>query len=212
QSRRGAGDDLARARLGDHQHGGDPRRVGAGRPLPVLRARAHPAPQPALRARGLGGGDRDGQHGRGHAGPARHASPAAGVAAEGDGGRAERCPGDEGAHRPRRVMRHRRALAVTPPVLFLLVSLLHPLPDWAHIVDSLAPRWTLWMAVHVAQLVLVPLLVFSVWMLLGGLTVRRPGLARAALIVFAAFYSAFDTIVGLGTGLLVRRAMLLDGA
>ncbi|HEX2437153.1 MAG TPA: hypothetical protein VHT71_02515 [Methylomirabilota bacterium] len=109
-------------------------------------------------------------------------------------------------------MRHRRALAVTPPVLFLLVSLLHPLPDWAHIVDSLAPRWTLWMAVHVAQLVLVPLLVFSVWMLLGGLTGRLPGLARAALIVFAAFYSAFDTIVGLGTGLLVRRAMLLDGA
>lgn len=108
--------------------------------------------------------------------------------------------------------RHRRALAVTPPVLFLLVSLLHPLPDWAHIVDSLAPRWTLWMAVHVAQLVLVPLLVFSVWMLLGGLTGRLPGLARAALIVFAAFYSAFDTIVGLGTGLLVRRAMLLDGA
>jgi hypothetical protein len=109
-------------------------------------------------------------------------------------------------------MRHRRALAVTPPVLFLLVSLLHPLPDWAHIVDSLTPRWTLWMAVHVAQLVLVPLLVFSVWMLLGGLTGRLPGLARAALIVFAAFYSAFDTIVGLGTGLLVRRAMLLDGA
>jgi hypothetical protein len=68
------------------------------------------------------------------------------------------------------------------------------------------------MAVHVAQLVLVPLLVFSVWMLLGGLTGRLPGLARAALIVFAAFYSAFDTIVGLGTGLLVRRAMLLDGA
>jgi hypothetical protein len=109
-------------------------------------------------------------------------------------------------------MRHRRALAVTPPVLFLLVSLLHPLPDWAHIVDSLAPRWTLWMAVHVAQLVLVPLLVFSVWMLLGGLTGRLPGLARAALIVFAAFYSAFDTIVGLGTGLLVRRAMLRAGA
>jgi hypothetical protein len=109
-------------------------------------------------------------------------------------------------------MRHRRALAVTAPVLFLLVSLLHPLPDWAHIVDSLAPRWTLWMAVHVAQLVLVPLLVFSVWMLLDGLTGRLPSLARAALIVFAAFYSAFDTIVGLGTGLLVRRAMLLDGA
>jgi hypothetical protein len=109
-------------------------------------------------------------------------------------------------------MRHRRALAITPPVLFLLVTLLHPLPDWAHIVDSLAPRWTLWMAVHVAQLALVPLLVFSVWMLLDGLTGRLPALARIALVVFAAFYSAFDTIVGLGTGLLVRRVMLLDGA
>src|SRR5690349_10290905 len=49
-------------------------------------------------------------------------------------------------------------------------------------------------------------------MLLDGLTGRLPSLARAALVVFAAFYSAFDTIVGLGTGLLVRRAMLLDGA
>lgn len=109
-------------------------------------------------------------------------------------------------------MRHRRALVLMPPGLFLLVTLLHPLPDRAHIVDSLAPRLTLWLTVHVAQLVLIPLLAFTLWMLLDGLAGRAASLARASLVVFAAFYSAFDAVVGLGTGLLVRHASRLDGA
>ena len=109
-------------------------------------------------------------------------------------------------------MRYRRVLVATPPVLLGLVSLLHPLPDWPHIVDSLTPRLGLWLEVHVAQLVLIPMLMFTVWALLDGLTGGVPAVARAALIVFATFYSAFDAVVGLGTGVLVRRVSTLDGA
>jgi hypothetical protein len=108
-------------------------------------------------------------------------------------------------------MRYRRALVATPPVLFGIVTLLHPLPDWAHIVESLTPRLRLWLEVHVAQLVLIPLLMFTVWTLLEGLSGRAPAIARAALVVFATFYSAFDAVVGLGTGVLVRRVSTLDG-
>jgi hypothetical protein len=109
-------------------------------------------------------------------------------------------------------MRPGRALVVGPPLLFGLVTVLHPLPNWARIGDSLAPRLGLWIGVHVAQLVLIPLLTLTVWTLLAGLDGRLPMVARAALVVFGAFYSAFDAVVGLGTGLLVRRVSALDGA
>ncbi len=108
-------------------------------------------------------------------------------------------------------MRRRRAL-VLGPVLFGVVTLLHPLPHWGRIVESLAPRLGLWIGVHVAQLVLIPLLMLTVWTLLAGLGGRPAAVARAALVVFVAFYSAFDTVVGVGTGLLVRRVSALDGA
>jgi hypothetical protein len=108
-------------------------------------------------------------------------------------------------------MRRRRAL-VLGPVLFGVVTLLHPLPQWGRIVESLGPRLGLWIGVHVAQLVLIPLLMLTVWTLLAGLGGRPAAVARAALVVFVAFYSAFDTVVGIGTGLLVRRVSALDGA
>jgi hypothetical protein len=109
-------------------------------------------------------------------------------------------------------MRSRRALVVGPPVLFGLVTVLHPLPNWGRIVDSLAPRLGLWIGVHVAQLVLIPLVMLTVWTLLAGLDGRPPMVAGAALVVCVAFYSAFDAVVGLGIGLLVRRVSALDGA
>ena len=109
-------------------------------------------------------------------------------------------------------MRPGRTLVVGPPVLFGLVTVLHPLPNWGRIVDSLAPRLGLWIGVHVAQLILVPLVMLTVWTLLAGLDDGPTRVARAALVVFAAFYSAFDAVVGLGTGLLVRRVGALDGA
>jgi hypothetical protein len=108
-------------------------------------------------------------------------------------------------------MRFRRRLVV-PPALFGVLTLLHPLPDWAHIVDSLTPRVGLWLAVHLAQLVLIPLLALTVWTLLHGLAGRAASVARAALVVFVACYSAFDAVVGLGAGVLVRRLATLDGA
>jgi hypothetical protein len=60
------------------------------------------------------------------------------------------------------------------------------------------PSLELWIGVHVAQLVLIP------FTLLAGFDGRPSKVARAALVVFVAFYSAFDAVVGLGIGLLMR--------
>ena len=69
-----------------------------------------------------------------------------------------------------------------------------------------------WLAVHTAQLVLIMLLGATIWALVDGLEGTAAKVARAAVLPFVAFYSAFDAIVGFATGLLVRQANNLTGA
>jgi hypothetical protein len=63
-----------------------------------------------------------------------------------------------------------------------------------------------WLIVHVGQLVLTPLLVLAVWRLLDGLSSRAATVSRAAAVVWAAFFTAYDSIQGIATGLLIRYA------
>jgi hypothetical protein len=63
-----------------------------------------------------------------------------------------------------------------------------------------------WLAVHTAQLVLIMLLGATIWALVDGLEGTAAKVARAAILPFVAFYSAFDAIVGFATGLLIRQA------
>ena len=62
-----------------------------------------------------------------------------------------------------------------------------------------------WLAVHTAQLVLIMLLGATIWALVDGLEGTAAKVARAAVLPFVAFYSAFDAIVGFAAGLLVHQ-------
>ena len=68
-----------------------------------------------------------------------------------------------------------------------------------------------WLFVHLAQLVLAPFLAAGVWMLLAGLTSVAANVARAALVVWLVFFSAFDAVAGVATGVLTRHANTLTG-
>ncbi|HEY7793099.1 MAG TPA: hypothetical protein VIA10_03735 [Gaiellaceae bacterium] len=63
-----------------------------------------------------------------------------------------------------------------------------------------------WLFVHVGQLVLTPLLVLAVWRLLDGLDFRAAKVSKAAAVVWATFFTAYDSIQGITTGLLIRFA------
>jgi hypothetical protein len=99
-------------------------------------------------------------------------------------------------------------LLLAAPLLWLAPALLHPVGDpYAGIADQ-TDRW---LFVHIAQLVLAPFLAAGVWMLLAGLESVAARLARAALVLWLAFFSAFDAIAGVATGVLSRHANSLAG-
>jgi len=105
----------------------------------------------------------------------------------------------------------RRLVLRGTPIAFGVASLLHPVPGRQPIVDALEPRLGRWLGVHVAQLVLLILLAATLWLLVEGLPTRAATVCRLALVPFLAFYTAFDAVVGIGTGTLVGLARGLDG-
>lgn len=91
----------------------------------------------------------------------------------------------------------------TPPVLAGVVLLHRTDP-----VDAmeLAGDTTTWIWIHVALLGALVLLAHCVRHLLVGIPGRAAAVARGLLPVALVTYAAFDSLVGLGTGVLVERA------
>jgi hypothetical protein len=104
----------------------------------------------------------------------------------------------------------RRGILFGAPALMAMSSVLHPLAPFMGpgVLEFLRPRLGLWMGVHVVQLFLVLLLGLAVWFLSEGLSGRAATVSRLATAFFLVFYAAFDSVVGIGTGLLAR---LVDG-
>ena len=94
-----------------------------------------------------------------------------------------------------------------------MLTLLHPggvgnePPPYAGIADD-ANKWIF---VHFAQLVLTPLVAVGVWLLLDGIQSAAATIARASLVVWMVFFSAFDAIAGIAVGVLTRYANSLAG-
>ena len=94
------------------------------------------------------------------------------------------------------------------PLLWLVPAFLHPMGEpYAGIADEA----DMWIFVHVAQLVLMPFLAAGVWMLLDGLQSVAAWVARSALVLWLVFFSAFDAVAGIATGVLTRHANSLTG-
>jgi hypothetical protein len=94
------------------------------------------------------------------------------------------------------------------PLAWVVPAVLHPLGEpYA----GIAEETDTWIAVHVAQLVLAPLLAWGVWMLLAGIGSIAASVARTALVLWLVFFSAFDAVAGIATGVLSRHANSLAG-
>jgi hypothetical protein len=100
----------------------------------------------------------------------------------------------------------RTAVLLGSPLLMAVSSLIHPHPPFSRpgMLDFLRPRLSLWMGVHLVQLFLVFLLGLTLWFLTEGLAGRAASLSRLATALFLVFYAAFDSVVGIGTGLLAQ--------
>jgi hypothetical protein len=92
------------------------------------------------------------------------------------------------------------------PLLWAVLILFHPVPSGDSPLDGIDDVVDRWLIVHVGQLVLTPLLFLAVWRLLAGVASTAATVSRCALVVWTVFFTAYDAIQGVATGLLVRHA------
>lgn len=104
----------------------------------------------------------------------------------------------------------RRPLLLLPPLLIAVLEIFHPMPDeTAQAVMDVAT----WFAVfHVIQLVLIGLVALSVVLLADSYGYASAWTTRLGIGIFLVFFSAYDTLAGIGTGLAMRSARDLTTA
>ena len=96
------------------------------------------------------------------------------------------------------------------PVVWFVVALVHPMGS-GDVYEALDDKVPLWLGVHFAQLVLALGVALIFWLLLVGCTGTSVTVARVALPVWLVFFSAFDSVTGLASGLAVHHANGLEG-
>ena len=99
-----------------------------------------------------------------------------------------------------------RLLIIAGPLLWAILILFHPMPGGHGAFDGINEVVDRWLLVHVGQLILTPFLFLAVWRLLDGLSTTAATVSRCALVVWTVFFSAYDAVQGIATGVLVRHA------
>ena len=107
-------------------------------------------------------------------------------------------------------VRVRRLLMLVPPLLLAVLEILHPQPDFN--ARSLMDASTWFAVFHVIQLVLTGLVGLSVLLLADGYGRATTWATRLGLGTFLVFFSAYETLAGIGTGLAMRGARDLTAA
>ena len=104
-----------------------------------------------------------------------------------------------------------RYLFYAGPLVWAVLIVFHPNPGGDNAYQGIADVVDRWLFVHVGQLVLTPFLFLAVWRLLDGLSSTAATVSRAALVVWTVFFSAYDSIQGIATGIIARWANDLAG-
>ena len=81
-------------------------------------------------------------------------------------------------------------------VAWVVVALIHP----TSLTDDDTPMW---MVVHIAQLVFAPIIALGILALLKGVEGPAVTVARGAAVFWAAWFSAYDAVAGIATGILI---------
>jgi hypothetical protein len=95
------------------------------------------------------------------------------------------------------------AFLVAAPLPFAALLTQHPMGG-TDLYELVAGNLTPWLAIHYAGLVFFPLMALVVWLLVRGLPGRAATVTRVAMPVFAVFYTAWEAIFGIATGVLAR--------
>ncbi len=100
----------------------------------------------------------------------------------------------------------RRWFVVAVPVLTALLLTLHPLPEGDRLYAELRDDVTRWQVVHVGMLPMIGLLAVVMWLLLAGVRGRAATVSRAALVPFLVAWVAWESNIGIASGVLIDQA------
>jgi hypothetical protein len=98
----------------------------------------------------------------------------------------------------------RRVLLLAPPLALAALEIVHPQP--AENAQAVMDVSTWFTAFHVIQLALVGLVALSVLLLADSFGRATAWTTRIGIGVFLVFFSAYDAVAGIGTGLAMRSA------
>ena len=98
----------------------------------------------------------------------------------------------------------RRVLLLVPPLLLAGLESIHPQPD--ENAQALMDVSTWFAGFHVIQLALTGLIALSVLLLADGFGRANAWVTRLGIGIFLVFFSAYDAVAGVGTGLAMRSA------
>jgi hypothetical protein len=98
----------------------------------------------------------------------------------------------------------RRVLLLAPPLALAALEIVHPQPD--ENAQALMDVATWFTAFHAIQLVLIGFVALSVLLLADSFGRASTWVTRLGVGVFLVFFSAYDTVAGIGTGLAMRSA------
>jgi hypothetical protein len=104
----------------------------------------------------------------------------------------------------------RRVLLLLPPLAFAVFEGLHPRPDVE--IQAVMDVATWFAAFHAIQLVLMGFVALTVLLLADEFGVAGTWTTRLGIGVFLIFFSAYDAIAGIATGLAMRNARDLSPA
>jgi len=100
--------------------------------------------------------------------------------------------------------RTRRLLLLAPPLALAGFTVLHPQPD--HSARGLMDASTWFMGFHMIQLGLIGLVAISVFLLADEFHRASAWPTCFGMGTFLVFFAAYDTLAGIGTGLVMRSA------
>jgi hypothetical protein len=98
----------------------------------------------------------------------------------------------------------RRVLLLLPPLLLAVLEIVHPQPD--ETAQAVMDVSTWFATFHVIQLALAGLVALSVLLLADDFGRANAWVTRLGIGIFLVFFSAYDAVAGIATGLAMRSA------
>jgi hypothetical protein len=104
------------------------------------------------------------------------------------------------------------AFVIAVPLLWAVLLLFHPKGEASSIYRDVHDEVSRMLVVHIGMLLFIPLMAGAVYLLLRAVEGTAARVARIALVPFVVFYSAWETLQGIGNGVLVNEVNGLPAA